>query len=52
MKLSRAQSAVTALLAALVAGPAGAAVQWGLGAALLLLCGLLLLVALLVGWDA
>lgn len=51
-RLTRAQAAVAALLTALVSMPAGAALLWGPGAGLLLLGALLLMVALLLGWNA
>lgn len=50
-RLTRAHAAVLAMLAGLAAGPAGAYMQWGPAAALMVACVLLILIAVLLGWD-
>jgi hypothetical protein len=52
MKPSRNHAAVGTMLAGLVAGPAGALIQWGPGAALLVASGLLIALALILGWKS
>ena len=50
--VTRTHAAIGSMVAGLAAAPAGALLQWGSGPALLLAGGLLIALALLLGWRS